>query len=76
MEKVHYAGLKSHPQYEIGQKQMNGSGGMVTFWLKGGLDQARTFLEKLKVLFTICDIFIAYLGRCLPWPSHSGAWRA
>jgi len=49
IETVVYPGLVSHPQYEIAKKQMRGSGGMITFFLKGGIKQSRQFLENLKV---------------------------
>ncbi len=43
------AGLPSHPQHELAKRQMSGFGGMITFFLKGGLGESRTFLETLKV---------------------------
>lgn len=49
VEKVIYPGLKSHPQYELAKKQMSGFGGMITFYLKGGLPAARNMLEKVQV---------------------------
>eukprot|EP01129_Flabellula_baltica_P000645 TRINITY_DN10619_c0_g1_i1.p1 TRINITY_DN10619_c0_g1~~TRINITY_DN10619_c0_g1_i1.p1 ORF type:complete len:454 (-),score=122.72 TRINITY_DN10619_c0_g1_i1:19-1380(-) len=49
VDRVSYPGLASHPQHEIAQKQMNGFGGVVTFFLKGGIDQARQFLENVSV---------------------------
>ncbi len=49
VEKVIYPGLKSHPQHELAKKQMTGFGGMITFYLKGGLDEARGFLESVRV---------------------------
>ena len=54
VEKVVYPGLKSHPQYELAKKQMKGSGGMITFFLKGGLDESRRFLENVK-LFALAE---------------------
>ena len=54
IEKVVYPGLPSHPQYEIAQRQMSGSGGMVTFFLKGGLDESRVFLSSLR-LFALAE---------------------
>ncbi len=54
IEKVIYPGLRSHPQHEIAKKQMTGFGGMVTFLIKGGLEESRNFLEKLKV-FTLAE---------------------
>lgn len=49
IERVIYPGLKSHPQYELAERQMSGPGGMITFYIKGGLEAARTFLERVKV---------------------------
>lgn len=49
VEKVIYPGLKSHPQHELAKAQMQGFGGMITFFVKGGLPAARTFLENVKV---------------------------
>lgn len=49
VEKVVYPGLKSHPQYELASQQMHGFGGMITFFIKGGLSASKTFLESVKV---------------------------
>ncbi|OQW51862.1 MAG: cystathionine gamma-synthase [Proteobacteria bacterium SG_bin7] len=49
VEKVIYPGLNSHPQHELAKKQMTGFGGMITFYLKGNIDNARSFLESVKV---------------------------
>lgn len=49
VERVVYPGLPSHPQYELAQRQMSGPGGMITFFLKGGLDAARTLLESVEI---------------------------
>ncbi|MDZ4662831.1 MAG: cystathionine gamma-synthase [Pseudomonadota bacterium] len=49
VEKVIYPGLKSHPQHELAKKQMSGFGGMITFYLKGDLATARSFLESVRV---------------------------
>lgn len=49
VEKIIYPGLKSHPQHELAKKQMTGFGGMITFFIKGGLPAARVFLESVKV---------------------------
>ena len=47
---VKYPFLKSHPQYALAQKQMKLGGGLVTFEVKGGLDQGRKFLNALKMI--------------------------
>ncbi len=54
VEKVVYPGLKSHPQHSIAKKQMNGFGGMITFFLKGDLKKSKKFLEKVK-LFALAE---------------------
>ncbi|MDJ0708943.1 MAG: PLP-dependent aspartate aminotransferase family protein [Woeseiaceae bacterium] len=49
VERVSYPGLESHPQFELAKKQMPGYGGIVTFFIKGDLEDARRFLERCKV---------------------------
>ena len=49
VRRVIYPGLKSHPQHELARKQMSGFGGIITFFIKGGLEAARRFLEKVKI---------------------------
>jgi cystathionine gamma-lyase len=49
VERVIYPGLQSHPQYELAQRQMDGPGGMITFFIEGGMDAARHFLERVEV---------------------------
>ena len=54
IERVLYPGLASHPQHELAKSQMSGFGGMMTFFVRGGLDEARAFLEKVE-LFTLAE---------------------
>lgn len=49
VEKVIYPGLESHPQHDLAKKQMKGFGGMISFFIKGGLKEARIFLENVKI---------------------------
>jgi cystathionine gamma-lyase len=49
VEKVFYPGLASHPQHALAKRQMHGFGGMVTVVLKGDLEDARRFLENVKI---------------------------
>lgn len=49
IEKVIYPGLASHPQHLIAKKQMTAFGGMITILLKGGLNQAKRFLESCSI---------------------------
>ena len=52
--RVIYPGLKSHPQYDIAKKQMKGPGGMISFYIKGGIKNAERFLTALKI-FTLAE---------------------
>lgn len=54
VDKVIYPGLKSHPQHELAKKQMHGFGGMITFFIKGGLSASRKFLESVE-LFSLAE---------------------
>jgi cystathionine gamma-lyase len=49
VESVLYPGLESHPQHELAREQMPGFGGIVTFFIKGDLEDARRFLERCRV---------------------------
>lgn len=49
IESVVFPGLESHPQYAIAQEQMKGPGGMITFYMKGGLEASRILLESVKI---------------------------
>ncbi len=54
VERVVYPGLPSHPQHALAMRQMSGHTGMVTFFIKGGLEESRRFLENLR-LFTLAE---------------------
>ena len=45
IESVRYPFLKSHPQYELAKKQMKAGGGVISFIVKGGLEQGQRFLN-------------------------------
>lgn len=49
IERVIYPGLESHPQHTLARQQMSGFGGMITFFIKGGLAEAKSFLEKVRI---------------------------
>ncbi len=49
VDSVLYPGLPSHPQHDLARQQMPGFGGIVTFFIKGDLDNARSFLERCRV---------------------------
>lgn len=57
--KVNHPGLPSHPQYELGKRQMKGYSGMMTFCIKGGLEESTKFLKHLKI-FTLAESLGGY----------------
>lgn len=49
VDRVIYPGLASHAQHSLAKEQMLGFGGMITFYVKGGLSGARALLENVKI---------------------------
>lgn len=49
VEWILYPGLPSHPQYELGMKQMDGPGCMISFGLKGGLEAGKILMDNVKL---------------------------
>ncbi|MFU8828488.1 MAG: trans-sulfuration enzyme family protein [Phycisphaerales bacterium] len=58
VDRVVYPGLESHPQHAVYKKQMEATGGggtgMITFFIKGGLEPAKAFLETVSI-FTLAE---------------------
>ncbi|MCH9697871.1 MAG: O-succinylhomoserine sulfhydrylase [Gammaproteobacteria bacterium] len=50
VKRVYYPGLKSHPQYELGQTQQTGSGGVLSFDVKGGQSKAWEIIDNTQML--------------------------
>jgi O-succinylhomoserine sulfhydrylase len=48
--KVHYPGLTSHAQHELAKQQQSGFGGVVSFELVGGKEQAWKMIDATKML--------------------------
>jgi methionine-gamma-lyase len=46
---VHYPGLKSHPQHALACEQMAGFGGMLSFEVEGGYEQANAVMSRLRL---------------------------
>ncbi len=49
VERVYYPGLESHPGHEIAKQQMSSFGGMLSFLVKGGAEEAKIVVNNLKV---------------------------
>ena len=50
IEKVHYAGLASHPQHELAKRQQRAFGAVVSFEVKGGKEGAWRFIDATRLL--------------------------
>jgi len=50
IESVRHPGLPSHPQHELVKRQCYGHSGMMSFYLKGGLNESKKFLSALKLI--------------------------
>ncbi|VDM63734.1 unnamed protein product [Angiostrongylus costaricensis] len=59
VERVLYPALPSHPQHKIHKSQTKGMSGMMSFYLKGDLEESRTFLSSLKI-FTLAESLGGY----------------
>ena len=68
---VHYPGLKTHPDYELSNKQMKGFGGMLSFELSS-LDEAILFTRKIKLIKSAMSLGGVESTICSPsLTSHS-----
>lgn len=68
---VQYPGLKTHPDYELSNKQMKGFGGMLSFELSS-LDEAILFTRKIKLIKSAMSLGGVESTICSPsLTSHS-----
>jgi len=49
VERVWYPGLPSHPDHEVARAQMKGFGGVVSFEVKGSLEDTGRFIDALNI---------------------------
>jgi len=54
IEKVIYPGLPDHPQHALARRQMDGFGGMISVYVRGGLESARRMMERCR-LFALAE---------------------
>jgi O-succinylhomoserine sulfhydrylase len=50
LNRVNYPFLRSHPQYDLAQKQMKYGGGIITLDIKGGFEKVNAFSKNLKFI--------------------------
>ena len=73
---VHYNGLPTHPDYEVSLRQMRKPGAVLSFELKDGFENAKQFINKLKMCVRAVSVGTA--DTLLSHPasmSHSGMSR-
>jgi len=49
IQRVHYAGLASHPEHDVAVRQMRGFGGVVSFEVAGDLDAATRVVDGCRI---------------------------
>jgi cystathionine beta-lyase/cystathionine gamma-synthase len=49
LDKVNYPGLESHPNHERAKRLFDGYGGMMSFELRGGVEEAEQFMRRVKL---------------------------
>ncbi|MBX3725009.1 MAG: cystathionine gamma-synthase [Xanthomonadales bacterium] len=54
VDKVIYPGLTSHPQHELARRTLDGFGGMISLYVRGGAAAATRFLERCT-LFALAE---------------------
>ncbi len=50
VEWIRYPGLASHPQHELGQRQMDGPGSLISFEVAGGYEAGVRLLDSLQLM--------------------------
>lgn len=54
--RVHYPGLASHPDHGLARRQMRAYGAMLAFDMKGGLNAARRFCDRVRVFLMAASL--------------------
>jgi cystathionine beta-lyase/cystathionine gamma-synthase len=73
VSRVHYPGLKSHPDHELAKRQMRGFGSMMAFDLKGGLPAARRFCDRVKLF--LLAVSLGGVESLVVLPIYSSHYR-
>ncbi|MGO4887254.1 homocysteine synthase [Anaerobacillus sp. MEB173] len=57
VEWVSYAGLQSHPSYDLAEKYLpNGKGAILTFGIKGGVEEGKKFINALQLHSHVANV--------------------
>ncbi|MBT8386852.1 MAG: PLP-dependent aspartate aminotransferase family protein [Ignavibacteria bacterium] len=58
VKEIRFPGLKSHPNYELGQKQHKAPGGMIKFEIEGGIEAGKILMNSVK----LCQLAVSLGG--------------
>jgi O-acetylhomoserine (thiol)-lyase len=67
IEKVIYPGLEGDANYDLAQKYLKGSSGVVSIVIKGGKDNAVKFMDSLKLASN--EVHVADIRTCVLHPA-------
>ncbi len=57
VEWVSYPGLESHPSYQLAEKYLpNGKGAILTFGIKGGIEEGKKFINSLRLFSHVANV--------------------
>ncbi|OIJ16172.1 O-acetylhomoserine aminocarboxypropyltransferase [Anaerobacillus arseniciselenatis] len=57
VEWVSYPGLESHPSYSLAEEYLpNGKGAILTFGIKGGVEEGKKFINSLKLFSHVANV--------------------
>jgi cystathionine beta-lyase/cystathionine gamma-synthase len=70
---VYYPGLASHPQYELGKRQMDGPGGVLSFRARGGADRALAIARTTRLFNLAASLGGVESLICLPTAMTHGS---
>ncbi|HEY1100541.1 MAG TPA: aminotransferase class I/II-fold pyridoxal phosphate-dependent enzyme [Myxococcota bacterium] len=66
---VAYPGLRSHPQYELGRRQMRSGGGVIAFEVKGGVEAGARVMNYFGRRDTPMELAVS-LGSAITYIQH------
>lgn len=68
VSRLSYPGLPDHPGHDIAKKQMkNGFGGMMAFDVGGSQEDAKEFINRLKVIYHAVSLGATETLICIPY---------
>jgi O-succinylhomoserine sulfhydrylase len=56
VERVHYPGLRSHPQHALAARQQRGGGGLLSFEVKGGREAAWRVIDNARLISVTANL--------------------